>query len=218
MIINVNDILRGAKKRKKEPDPLPVVIVGKVRLKPPTPEPHAQPEPAQPDLLQQLEIEYSRHQKQRQVLSSKNWRLVQQVEQEFKKQGTALATEFMLGNVPSDLLARHYQAIEAHTKEMAVLWDKMEHVKRYGQLPDANDLPKPLLRSITSDSNSSGELQNEIRRLDDLIYKTRRKLHNAKSGIRGPKNSNRVNDWNLKIALAEARRDELKVKLKRLRA
>ncbi len=55
--------------------------------------------------------------------------------------------------------------------------------------------------------------RHDIRRLDDLIYKTNKKLEDA---VGKTVKADRKLDWIEKKALAEAQRDELKHKIKRL--
>ncbi|MFN7610041.1 MAG: hypothetical protein ACK5QX_03760, partial [bacterium] len=54
-------------------------------------------------------------------------------------------------------------------------------------------------------------LNNDIRRLDDLIVKTKAKLQGAK-----PKNPQRIIEWKEKLALAMATREDLKIKRNQL--
>ena len=94
-----------------------------------------------------------------------------------------------------------------------MIYDRIEYVKQNGKLPE----PTPGPELLPAQNIDVAAITWEIRRLDDLIHKLSKKLEQANSGIKKPKNSERTNTWRTTMAMAEAKRDDLKFKRKQLR-
>lgn len=165
-------------------------------------------------LLKELWTEMGQLKRDRGKLSSSiAWKVVE-IDSRLTKESPALAHELMKGNLPDAELKDLAEQIQSFTDRMARVWDKIRHVEQYGELPaHVEDKVELQLDETTVDVAA---LHHEIRRLDDLIYKCNKKLVNNNRGIKAPKNSSKVHEWKEKIALAEARRDELKLKKKKL--
>ena len=103
-------------------------------------------------------------------------------------------------------LAEHAAKIEAFTDQGAKIFDDIRYVELNGKLPST--VPALLSLTVTADVKM---IHYEIRRLDDRIYKTLKKLKDY-----APKNPSRKAIWNEKVSFDEARRTELKHKLKTL--
>jgi hypothetical protein len=165
-------------------------------------------------LITQLESERHSIMLERKKLSTRTASLVDEVYRQIKgKEGAAAADEFMKGNISSTQLRDHYSKIQGFTDSLVSIYDHIEYVKQNGKLPDAD----PVVSLIKEESQDVAAITWEIRRLDDLIYKLNKKLVNANSGIKKPKNSDRTNTWRTTMAMAEAKRDDLKLKRKQLR-
>src|SRR5690606_19596850 len=152
--------------------------------------------------------EISRLKTERGKLSTRTAGLVSEIAQRLMAESPSTARSFMNGELPMPELAEHYARIDALTAQAAAVWDEIRYIEQHGKPPVATEAPVPVLEEDSPDISS---LQHNIRRLDDRIHKTRKKL----SG-KVPKNPSRVALWKEKIALDEARRDELKRKLKSL--
>lgn len=163
-------------------------------------------------LLKELWEEMGTLKRARGKLSSKTAHLVQEMEAMLQKENAKIASEFMAGHVPMPELASHAAEITSYTDQMAIVYDKIRHVEQYGELPSV--ITPAVTLNIKEQSIDVMSMHHEIRRLDDLIYKTNKKLTNSKSGIKKPKNNAREAEWNEKIALAKAAREDLKLKLK----
>jgi hypothetical protein len=201
IIINLN--------KKKKPKPksnikLAIVAKPKAEIK----KPDAAP------MLHELEIDYARILKERHMLSSYTARLVERTIEDMKKESPALLTEFMEGRLPVPALKQHYAKIQDKSDQLLALYDKMEHLKRYGTMPVMKAPAESIIKIM--DSPEAAQVRYEIRRLDDYIYKRLKKIEDWKKGLRKPVNTQAINDTKVEIQLAEARRDDCKVKLKRL--
>jgi len=172
-----------------------------------SPTPAPAPDYTKLEMIESLSTQMARIKKERAILSSGIAPLVEQVYQALKEESPAIASEFMEGKYPAPEIAAHYKLIQQKTEEWTSLWDKVRYVEQYGKMPVDNV-------QLTIENGPAPEvsvLTAEIRRLDDLIHKTYKKLQTG-----NPKNSDRRNEWKTKIALAEATRDELKRKRKNL--
>lgn len=160
-------------------------------------------------LLDTLATQMARVKKERAILSTSIAPTVDRIYQKLKGESPGIAEEFMKGNVPMPELAELHNKIVGKTEEWTALWDKVRHVEQTGKLPEA-----PIKEiSITNEQRTvnADALTAQIRRLDDLIYKTNKKIK-ASNGIKKPKNSDRINLWKTTIAMAEAEREVLKSK------
>lgn len=165
-------------------------------------------------LLKDLWTEMGQLKRERGKLSSSiAWKVVE-IDTRLAKESPALANELMKGNMPDGELKDLAEQIQSFTDRMASVWDKIRHVEQYGELPA--HVEEKVELQLDETSVDVAALHHEIRRLDDLIYKCNKKLVNNNRGIKATKNSSKVHEWKEKIALAEARRDELKLKKKKL--
>jgi hypothetical protein len=217
MKLNVSAVLAKEAERKAKPKPLLVVKVKPSFSKETTKvfnevlaqvtsEVKADHQIAKIDLVNELEMERTRLLKQRAILSSKTANLVQEVAVKFRSESAGLEKEFMCGNLPSPELAAHYEKIEALTRQGAELYDKIEHAKMYGKLPTVEHI-----KILPSESIDESDIKYQIRRLDDSIYKKTNNIKNKR-----PKNPSRLSMWQEELAMAQAERNDLKLKLKSL--
>jgi hypothetical protein len=213
MIINVEQVLEREARRAKEEKPLPkVVIQGNDSLKK-KPRVVTAPVSEKDQLLKQLWDEYATIRKNRDKLSTKTASLIDSIQGKLRKEGSVVVKAFMNGEIPVPAVKEHYALIQERTEKLKVLFDKIRYVEQYGALPtDA-----PLVQNVGPvDDTDINALHYQIRRLDDLIHKSNKKLEQAKSGLKAPKNSRNMEKWKLKIELDEAKRTDLRQKLKRL--
>lgn len=156
--------------------------------------------------LDRLEAEFYKKLVEQKKLSTSIAPLVEQIRQEFIAAGKPdLAASLMQGNYCDKRLGDLRNKINALQRELTALYDQIEHVKKYGELP-AQLETGPVLKQTDS---TIATLRYEIRRLDDLIYKTQKKLDEKPNS-----KTERQLLWKEKLALAEAQRDELKHQLK----
>jgi hypothetical protein len=213
MKLNVNAVLTREAEKKAEVKPLPKVKIqsgppkrATVAVKPMHPGKDKSTTPATSDkdiLLRDLWCEMSSIKKARGKLSTRTAYLVKELEEKLRKENPAAAEAFLIGELTMSELKDHYAKIQAYIEQGTAVFDKIRHVDQYGTLPAAAPV---LLRESDTQVDA---VHHEIRRLDDLIYKTNKKLTTGK-----PKNKERIGTWREKLALAEARRDDLKHKLK----
>lgn len=202
--ININQVLSAAERRKREEPVLPKIKV--TRSKDPAPK----KETEQPALLKDLWDKMVAVKKDRAKLSTQTAALVDQVHAELlSKEGPTVAQEFMLGNVPDNRVARHWAEIQAYTEKAITLYDQIKYVEQHGGLP-SEDSDAPMVRMCTPDVSV---MQLEVNRLRDLICKTKKKIAIGKAY-----NPMRITEWYEKLALAEARRDDLRLKIKKLQS
>jgi hypothetical protein len=208
MKINVRTVLDQAEKRKKEVKPLPKINIQRSETIPIATEtsPNSKVDADRQALLDELQTDLVRVKKERAVLSSQNWKLVEAIEARLRAESPVAADAFLDGKLKLPELEEHVAKIEALTDRGAQIYDDMEYVRQHGKRPDQVDaIP-------TQETSSDAKAINyEIRRLDDRIHKTRKKLARGKA-----KNPLRIALWNQKIAFDEAQRDQLKHKLKKL--
>lgn len=224
MKINVGKALAREAAEKARVKPLPKVRVGgrstspePVTATPPEPEASSlQPEAVntQQGLLTDLRNQFAQMKRDRGKLSTQTAWLVLELEQKLRQESKTLAHEFVAGNIAMPELVEHYNKIEALTDQGAILHEQIEHVERYGVLPTVPE--KRLELRAAQASQDVNAIKYEIRRLDDLIHKKMKNIAKANAGIKAPKNSGRPAQWREMIALADARREELKQKLKRI--
>lgn len=222
MKINVEAVLDREAKRKAEVKPLPMVkVVPSGNYSPPLGKkvlikreavvvkeatiPIAFPVTERDITLQDLWAQLTAIKKDRAKLSTRTYNLVDELHEKLKKESHATATAFMDGELAMPELADHYKKIQAFTDQAIVVWDKIRYVEQYGTLPD----PEPAAVIAISTNPDADAIKYEIRRYDDLIHKTKKKLVGP-----DPKNKSRKAIWHERLALAEVQRDELKRKLK----
>lgn len=217
MKLNVNKALIAEAERKAKPVPIPVIKSKRSMVDSPQSteiqelvEMIEAPPAINNNAIDQLEQERHSVMIERKKLSTRTASLVAQIYLRLNKEGESVAEEFMKGNLADPDLKEHYEKIQSYTDQLIGLYDRIEYVKQNGKPPE----PKPVLAQDSPDVNA---LTWEIRRLDDLIYKLNNKLKKANGGIKQPKNSQRVNKWRTDMAMAEARREDLKYKRKQLR-
>lgn len=236
MKINVNQVLKRDAEKKQEVKPLPKVKVITRRSEPGTRSEVARkilektppevkqkvkdyankvaqdankmaPESTEKDMiLRALWEEISAIKTERGKLSTRTAYLVAEVAEKLMKESPATARSFMAGELPMPEIQEHYNKIEALTDQATAVWDKIKYVEQYGKLPVDPETPAPVL---AEDSPEASIIHHQIRRLDDRIHKTKKKL----SG-KVPKNPSRLATWKEKLAMDEIQRDELKRKLK----
>ena len=175
---------------------------------PPQPSPELEQIVATPEasaLLNELEAELAKLKKDRAILSSQNCKLIEQVEEKLKKESPLLAAEFVKGNIPTPELAEHYARMQDLLMKTSRLYDDIAKLKRGEKLvvesPQISD----------NDLQQIDALKTQIRALDSVIAKTGKKVKEGK-----PKNADRIVFWKEKLALANAKREDLKAQLKKL--
>jgi len=158
------------------------------------------------DLVKGLEADRIRILKDRAVLSSHTCKLVADIEAKLRSEGTGVIDEFLEGKLPMPELEEHAAKIEALTDQGAKIFDDIRYVELNGKLPSTIEaIPT---QGLTGDVKA---IHYEIRRLDDRIHKTNKKLIANRA-----KNPARISMWKEKIAFDEAHRNDLKHKLKKL--
>lgn len=217
MKLKVTQILQDDARRKAEVKPLPVL---KMKVKSSSRQ-QAEEIPAQKDpspkdiLLKQLWDDMGIIKKERDKLSTRTAYLVDQLEAKLREENPLMATEFLEGRLPMSELQEHYSKLQQFTEQAKAIYDKIKYVEEHGELPgdhqvvENNSIP-PIL------SASAKEIQHDIRRLDDLICKTDKKIRDSQAGLKKPKNTDRINEWKAKVSMAIIQRDDLKVRLKQL--
>jgi hypothetical protein len=219
MRINVAKTLKQAEEQRKKSKPLPKITI-KRQSKPKVQPVVAQIEEKAPTvplreregLLDELQAEIRGYKIERAKLSSQIYPLVQQVATDLAKESPTLKKEFLAGRLPMPEIKEHYFKIQAWTDKAIVAYDKLRHVQQYGVLPAP--VEKKPISIENGESMEAKAIHYEIRRLDDLVHKTRKKMEGK--GLKKPVKSDKVLEYREKIALAEARRYELKEKLKQL--
>ena len=99
----------------------------------------------------------------------------------------------------SEALRGIYQDLKDLTAEGSLLYDKIEYVKKNGKLPSA---PKGDTELYAMDY---AQVKDKIRRLNDLISKTKTKLKPSAK----PHRQSKINEWQIKLANAEMERETL---------
>lgn len=224
MKINVNQVLKLAAEKKLEVKPPPKVVLAPRRSAPGHRIPIVQKilEETPPEvkravarygdnvvkesILKGLWQEISAIKTERGKLSTHTAYLVTEVAQQLMNESPATAKSFMAGELPMPEISEHYAKIQALTDKAIAVWDRIQYVEQYGKLPVNPVIAAPVL---DEESPEASVLYHQIRRLDDRIHKTKKKLAGKM-----PKNPSRVAIWKEKIAMDEIQRDELKRKLK----
>lgn len=212
MRINVDQALARAEQRKNAPKPQPKIHIGKSTISPASrqpgiPAPRKAPPADQRDLLlKDLWSQMSKIKTDRGVASSHTYYLVREVISQLKQENIEKSQAFLDGELAHPRIAEHYALIQGFTDRAMELYDTIQYVERFGKLPETQQVSLP-----ESESVNANALHYEIRRLDDFIYKTNKKIKGP-----APKNPSRVMEWKEKLAMAEAQRDEKKNQLKKL--
>lgn len=149
--------------------------------------------------------EMIRVKKERDILSTRTAQLVDRTIEALNKENPAAAKAFLAGELPMPEIKDQYKAIQELTDSAMRLYDRIQHIEKYG-----NEEENPQ-RPISEDDDRVDAIKQKIRRLDDAIYKTKKKLESGKA-----KNPDRLAMWREKINLDEARRDDFRAQLKRL--
>jgi hypothetical protein len=216
MKINIDAVLADEARRKAEVKPLPVVqFVSTQRTEkiPARAKVLAKQVDEKEMVLSDLWGECTKIKKERAKLSTKTSSIVDNIAKALGKEGTGVVKAFLAGDIPVPALKEHYAQIQQRTDKLKSLHDKITYVEQFGSIPSE----RPLVTLPDDEGKDAKAIHYEIRRLDDLVHKTRKKMAAAKSGLKQPKNSDRFERWTIKIALAEAKRDELKKHLSRTR-
>ena len=100
----------------------------------------------------------------------------------------------------SATLAATYSDLKALTAEASVIHDKIEYVEKHGKLPETTKG-----NSSTSEM-SYAEIKDGIRKLNDFISKTKKKLKPSAK----PASEAKKNEWTVRLNEAELQREELK--------
>lgn len=224
MKFNVDQVLARSEERKKEVKPITKVVLPKppAGIRSPIAKKILSETPPElrekvrqyggdvvkESLLKELWKEMSDIKTARGKLSTRSAYLVAEVAEKLMKESAATARSFMAGELPIPEIREHYAKIQALTDHAIAIWDKIQYVEQYGHLPVPPEAAPPTLEA---ESPEASTLQHQIRRLDDRIHKTRKKLAGQV-----PKNPSRVALWKEKLAMDEIQRDELKRKLKSL--
>jgi hypothetical protein len=216
MKLNVAKVLADEEIRKAMVKPLPRVKVAKTNTAinniiaetkdnwEPIPEPDHKS--LDNPLLDELRADFITVKKDRAILSSQLCVIVTEEEKRLRNENPELADLFLEGSYASQALQDHVARIEELTDRGAQIFDDIRYVEMNGKLPErVQGMPTQAL------SESVKALHYEIRRLGDRIHKTQKKMQHKK-----PKNPLRLAMWNEKIAYDDARRQELKNKLKKL--
>jgi hypothetical protein len=218
MKINVKKVLADQELKKAKTKPLPRVIINQVvqKIETSVPEtrttvpkiktPLSEKDMLLKDLWEQMHVVKV----ERGKLSSRTAYLVDEVAEKLKAlRGQAEVDALFNGEIAIPELVEHRSKIRKYEEEGKLLYSKINHVKLYGKLPEVISMdPATLMAQETTDTKA---LKYDLRRLDKLISKTQNK---AKSGK--PKNPSRIATWNEKISLAEAEREEIRRKIKRI--
>jgi hypothetical protein len=204
MKINLAKIEAMLATKTEAKSPAPVVSKPLEVVPPPTPTDYTKLE-----LIDGLSAQMARVKKERAILSTSIAPTVDRIYEKLKAESPGIAEEFMKGNVPMPELAELHNKIVGKTEEWTALWDKVRHVEQTGKLPE--EVSEQLSTNNEQRSTDADALTAQIRRLDDLIYKTSKKIK-ASNGIKKPKNSERINLWKTTVAMAEAEREVLRSK------
>lgn len=145
---------------------------------------------------------------ERNKLSTSIAPLVESLRVKLLAESPELAAAFMRGDMTMPEIRELRGKIDTLQEQMMEVFDKIEHVKKYGTLP-----PSAEHKVLSGEGDDIKAIRHDIRRLDDLIYKTNKKLEDA---VGKTVKADRKLDWIEKKSLAEAQRDELKHKIKRL--
>jgi hypothetical protein len=214
MGINVKRVSQTAEAKRNAPKPLPRIkgrLTQVVKMEAPAPAPIAAVlAPAVSSkkdlLLKELWDEMGVIKKERAIMSSRTHEIVTAVHARIlRDEGPVNARDFMGGKLPDKAIRDQYAEIQAYTDSLMQLYDKIKHVEKFGDLPAAAE---PV---SGSESNDVSALRWELTRLKDLICKTKRKIAVGKA-----KNPSRIPQWEEKLALAEAQRDDVRAKIKKL--
>ena len=169
-----------------------------------------QPETTNPSNLElaTLQAQYATIKLQRDRLSTSIAPMVESLRVKLLAESPELAAAFMRGDMTMPEIRELRGKIDSLQEQMMEVFDKIEHVKKYGTLP-----PPAEHKVLSGEGDDIKAIRHDIRRLDDLIYKTNKKLEDA---VGKNVKADRKLDWIEKKSLAEAQRDELKHKIKRL--
>ena len=99
----------------------------------------------------------------------------------------------------SEALSSIYTDLKDLTAEGALLYDKIAYVKQNGSLP------APPKRDTELYAMDYAQVKDKIRRLNDLISKTKTKLKPSAK----PHSQKKINEWEIKLANAEMEREAL---------
>jgi predicted nucleic acid-binding Zn-ribbon protein len=158
--------------------------------------------------LSTLQNEHAALLLERNKLSTSIAPLVESLRVKLLAESPELAASFMRGDMTMPEIRELRGKIDTLQEQMMEVFDKIEHVKKYGTLP-----PPAEHKVLSGEGDDIKAIRHDIRRLDDLIYKTNKKLEDA---VGKTVKADRKLDWIEKKSLAEAQRDELKHKIKRL--
>lgn len=214
--LNVTKVLKQEAAEKARVKPLPKVRVKGSKITPEVKD-KVDNQFAQIDkdhFLTELWTEMGQLKRDRGKLSSTIAIKVEEIDTRLTKESPGMSHEFINGKLPMPELADLAEQIQSYTDRMALVWDKIRYVDQYGTLP-AEVTQEAVKLELEESSVDVMALHHEIRRLDDLIYKCNKKLQQNNNGIKAPKNTGKVAEWREKIALADARRIDLKLQLKK---
>lgn len=205
MKFSVTRVLQAESDRLSKPKPLPTV-----KIKQQAAVPFSQVTAEGPKhtsvadtLALDLANELATARKERDKLSTRAVHLVNEIEQRLRSESPVMAEAFLQGELPMPELANAYAAIQTASDTLLAIYDRIEHVRQVGVLPDESP------GAATSQDLSA--LRGQLYRLKDNIYKARTKL-----ATKSPKNPLRKAMWAEEIARLEAEREDLKLRIKRL--
>lgn len=196
--INVNKILAEKELRKKHRPQVSIIVVRKK-------EPEEVPVEEKPAAPRAVFSQEEQDELYRKALLSD----LECQDHEIRIERAKLSNQYLpmiKDGAGQDELAAHYAKIEALTNELKEIYDKTEHVKRHGRLPNERTAAGAM------DETNILALKDRKRKLTDKRSKLTKKI-----AVGEVKNAPKLNEWKMELDIANQEYTQVEQKLRELR-
>jgi hypothetical protein len=108
------------------------------------------------------------------------------------------------GTSPEEMQETYRKITNEYQAQLREIYEKREHLEKHGRLPDPDDD-----KGNEVDESELYKLKYQVKRLNDKIYKTKKKLQPSAK----PSKAEKIIEWELELDQAELQRDQLNEKI-----
>jgi hypothetical protein len=119
------------------------------------------------------------------------------------KLSSSLYDHKVKGTSPEEMKEIYKKLTNEYQAQLREIYEKREHLEKHGRLPEPDD------KGNEVDESELYKLKYQVKRLNDKIYKTKKKLQPSAK----PSKPEKIIEWELELDQAELQRDQLNEKI-----